>query len=207
MNYPFRYGINSVLLNDNGTRFQNAEFILGVEPRLQNRTAKPWFTLACGQPAGDFASESLIKKVCGDRKDEIVIWGSLGSRSAVLFDVDSDGDLDIVTNEFGDVPQVLISDLAQTHHPEYLKIRLQGTKSNRQGIGATVTVIAGSRRLSRWFDGKTGYLSQGIPELYVGLGDAPQVDSIEVLWPSGTKQTVQGPIATRQTVVVTEPLE
>ena len=47
MNYPFRYGINSVLLNDQGKSFRDSEFILGVEPRRGNRTAGPWFKLDC----------------------------------------------------------------------------------------------------------------------------------------------------------------
>ena len=48
MNYPFRYGVNSVLLNDRGKRFLDSEFVLGVEPR-RGRLAKPWFDLDCSR--------------------------------------------------------------------------------------------------------------------------------------------------------------
>ena len=47
MNYPFRYGVNSVLLNNRSERFLDSEFILGVEPRRDGRTAQPWFELDC----------------------------------------------------------------------------------------------------------------------------------------------------------------
>ena len=50
MGYPFRYAINSVLLNDRGKRFFDSEFLLGVEPRSDRRTEKDWFTLDCDGP-------------------------------------------------------------------------------------------------------------------------------------------------------------
>src|SRR2546429_3277706 len=54
------------------------------------------------------------------------------SRSAVLLDLDGDGDLDIVTNEFNAAPQVLLSDLAQRHAVHFLKIRLRGARSRSE---------------------------------------------------------------------------
>src|SRR5258706_874337 len=47
MNFPFRYGINSMLLNNRGQKFLDAEFLLGIEPRRDGSTHTPWFTLAC----------------------------------------------------------------------------------------------------------------------------------------------------------------
>jgi hypothetical protein len=57
-------------------------------------------------------------------------------------------------------------------------------------VGAKVTVTAGNLKITKVLDGKSGYLSQSDLPLYFGLGDAKQIDSIEVLWPSGTKQSV-----------------
>ena len=54
--------------------------------------------------------------------------------------------LDIVTNEFNSAPQVLISDLSDRHAIHWLKVKLVGTASNRDGLGATVHVTAGGRR-------------------------------------------------------------
>jgi hypothetical protein len=54
MNYPFRYGVNTVLLNDRGRRFLDSEFILGIEPRRDGKTATPWFEFDCAkdEPSG-----------------------------------------------------------------------------------------------------------------------------------------------------------
>lgn len=57
-------------------------------------------------------------------------------------DLNADGDLDIVTNEFGSVPMVLVSNLSDQREVRYLQIRLRGQASNRDGLGARVTVTA-----------------------------------------------------------------
>jgi hypothetical protein len=67
---------------------------------------------------------------------------------------------------------------------------LVGTKSNREGSGAKVVVVAGGLKVTRVMDGKSGYLSQSDLPLYFGLGSATKIDSIEVLWSSGTRQSV-----------------
>jgi hypothetical protein len=133
------------------------------------------------------------------------MMGSRGTRSAVAVDLDGDGDLDIVTNEFNGYPQVLISDLAQRHHVNFLKIRLRGTRSNREGLGAEVTVVLpDGRRILKPFDGKSGYLSQSDLPLYFGLANADHADRIEVRWPSGKRQTMPGPIKAGQLIEVVE---
>jgi len=115
----------------------------------------------------------------------------LTSRSSVIFDLDEDGDLDIVTNEMVGRPQVLVSNLSEKKPIHFLKVKLAGTVSNRDGLGATVKVRAGAKTYTRYHDGKSGYLSQSssLP-LYFGLGEADKADRIEVTWPSGTKQTL-----------------
>jgi enediyne biosynthesis protein E4 len=181
MNYPHRYGINSVLLNDRGTRFLDAEFVLGVEPRRDGRTHTPWFVLDCLQ-------EGLGQDICRGQSGKITVMAPLGSRSAALFDLDADGDLDIVTNDFNSAPQVLVSDLAQRRPIHWIAIALAGSASNRDGLGAIVRVAAGGRTYTKFNDGKSGYLSHSALPLYFGLGDADRVERIEVDWPSGKKQ-------------------
>ncbi len=110
------------------------------------------------------------------------------------YDLDGDGDLDIVTNNQNDVPQLLIGDLAQRHTVHSLSVRLAGTTSNRQGLGAVVTVKAGGRAQVQQNDGKSGYLAQSVLPLYFGLGDADHADALEVRWPSGKKQRLRGPL-------------
>jgi len=185
MNYPYRYQVNSLLLNNRGLTFLDAEFILGIEPRRDGRARKKVFELDCD--GGD-----AEHRQCEGRTGRIAVEGALGTRSSVVLDLEDDGDLDIVTNEFNDVPQLLVSDLAARGGLHYLEVLLRGTTSNRDGLGARVTVRAGDDVYTRYHDGKSGYLSQSSQPLYFGLGGREGVDRIEVLWPSGRSQTVPG---------------
>ena len=134
------------------------------------------------------------------------MMASRGTRSSVMFDVDGDGDLDIITNEFNAAPQVLLSNLAATHTVHWLSLHLRGTASNRQAIGAHVTVVlADGRRLVKVNDGQSGYLSHSDLPLYFGLGTADAAASIEIRWPSGKKQVIGGPIAGGKRIEVVEP--
>jgi len=133
------------------------------------------------------------------------MMGALGTRSAVAVDLDNDGDVDLVTNEFNGRPQVLVSDLSRKHHINFLKVHLRGSRSNRDGLGAQVTVVLpNGRRILKVMDGKSGYLSQSDLPLYFGLADSDHADSIEVRWPSGRRQTIAGPIKSNQLFEVTE---
>ena len=214
MNFPFRYQPNALLLNEAGRRFLPAEFLLGVEPRPEAATSKVWFTLDCkGSDSNHIyclgcARPGVREPACGpiDQSGHRQVIGSLGTRSAVIFDLDGDGDLDIVTQEFGSEPRVLISDLSEKRSPHWLEVGLSGTKSNREGLGALVAVVLpGGRRLVKVMDGRSGYLAQSAMPLYFGLGDAAQAERIEVEWPSGARQTVEGPLVSGRRVVVTEP--
>ena len=198
MNYPFRYGVNSLLVNDLGNEFLDAEYVLGVEPRRDKLTAKPWFYVDCDQP------ENAENTHCKELTGELEVWAALGSRSSAIFDLDGDGDLDIVTNEFNAEPMVLVSDLSERKQIHYLEVKLTGETSNRSGIGAIVEVEAGSQSYKKVNDGQSGYLSQSDMPLYFGLGDAEKVDRIVVSWPSGTTQTLGGPIESNQLIEIAE---
>ena len=199
MGFPFRYGINSLLLNDLGRKFVDAEFVVGIEPRRGGRTNVPTFEVDC-------AREGEGRKACVGQKGPITVLGTLSTRSAVIFDLDSDGDLDIVTNEFNAAPQVFVSDLARKKKVRFLQVRLIGGASNRDGLGATVRVRAGSSAYTKYNDGKSGYLSQSDIPLYFGLG-AARADRVEVLWPSGRKSLVERDIPLNGTLRVEEPHE
>ena len=198
MNYPWRYGVNSLLLNNRGVQFLDSEFILGVEPRRGGRTARPWFELDC-------SGADEAHRDCDGQSGQIEVWGAVGTRSAVIFDLDDDGDLDIVTNDFNSEPMVLVSDLADRKEKlRYVKIELVGTESNRDGLGSRVELVVGTRIYAKVHDGQSGYLSQSLHPLYFGLDDVETVDRIEVSWPSGRKQTVAGPIKTNTLVQIIE---
>ena len=173
-------------------------FALGVEPRQGNATARPWFLLDCDGPDAEHPR-------CEGQQGMLEVWGALGSRASILIDVDSDGDLDIVTNEFNGPPLVLFSNLTERRAVRYIEIVLEGTKSNRDGLGAVVAVSAGGRTTTQVRDGKSGYLSQSLLPLYFGLDVAAAVDQIEVRWPSGVVQTMAGPLAANQRIAIVEP--
>jgi hypothetical protein len=200
MNFPFRYGINSMLLNNKGQKFLNAEFLLGIEPRREGRTHTAWFDIDCSAPN----TNTYTRQPCKGQTGVIRVMAPLGSRSSVIFDLDNDGDLDIVTNDFNSEPQILISDLSERRQIHWLKVKLHGTVSNRDGLGATVRVIAGGRTLTQFKDGKSGYLSQSSLPLYFGLGDAQTVDRVEVDWPSGVKQVISRGIKANEVLDVAE---
>ncbi len=197
MGYPLRYAVNSVLLNEGGQHFVDSEFVLGVEPRKNLRIEKEFFTLDCD-------GEDKKNPLCQGRTGRLNVIGSTSSRSSVAVDLDDDGDLDLVTNEWNDHPQVLISNLSAKKPIHYLKIKLQGTKSNRDGLGATVAVSCGMRNYIRYHDGKSGYLSQSSLPLYFGLGAATEIDRIEVRWPSGRTQSLTKNIPLNSLLTITE---
>jgi hypothetical protein len=197
MNYPFRYSTNAVKLNDGGRRFINSEFLLGVEPRSGGLTT-PWFEL---DASGRDRNHADVAGLTG----RVSIVGARGSRGSVIFDIDDDGDLDIVTNEFGTAPMVLTSNLSERTRVRRVQVKLTGTASNRDGLGAIVKVTAGGRTQTKVMDGASGYLSHSTYPLYFGLGSADRVDRIDVLWPSGRTQTVTTGLRVDGTVEVTEP--
>lgn len=199
MGYPLRYVANSLLLNESGRRFVDAESVLGLEPRRGDPMLREAFVLDTALP------EERRHPLAKGRSGKVQVMGTASSRSSVALDVDGDGDLDLVTNEWNDAPQVLISDLSARTTLRFLQVRLVGTVSNRDGLGATVRVHCGSRVQTRFHDGKSGYLAQSSLPLYFGLGSDTAVDRIEVVWPSGRRQVRSGPIPINGTLELVEP--
>ena len=197
MNYPFRYAVNSLLLNNEGKGFLDSEYVVGVEPRKNGITAAPWFEINCsGRDAGS--------NLCGETRGRRVLWSALGSRSSVIYDLDQDGDQDIVTLEFNQPPMVLISNLSDKKKLNYLNVKLVGKKSNKGSIGAMVRVFAGDDVYTKVQDGKSGYLSQSLFPLYFGLGENSKVDKIEVTWPSGKTQVIDRKIKMNKLLEIKE---
>jgi enediyne biosynthesis protein E4 len=106
------------------------------------------------------------------------------SRGAAIGDFDNDGDLDILINNCGQRPQLLRNDGGNANH--WLEIFLIGTKSNRDGVGARVKVTARDLILYDQRKGGMSYQSAQDPRLHFGLGQRSSVDSIEIVWPSGS---------------------
>ncbi len=199
MNYPFRYGINTVLLNARGEKFHHSEFLFGVEPRERGISGFSYSIDAEG------ADKDLALVEAYDLTGAVEVWGARGSRGSVIFDLDGDFDLDIVTNEFNDGPMVLVSDLSERRRVRALSIVLRGTTSNRFGVGAKVVVRVSGAAYTKVNDGKSGYITQSLHPLYFGLGEASSVDRVDVFWPTGKRQTLEGPIEINRTLEIREP--
>ncbi len=122
-------------------------------------------------------------------------------RALALADYDNDGRTDLYLSDSGG-PGVLMHNDSETPH-NWLRLDLQGTKSNRDAVGAKVTVHVGDRKLVRHKEGGGSYLSAHDPRLLVGIGAAPRVERVDIRWPSGLTQTV-GPLEANRGYRVTE---
>jgi enediyne biosynthesis protein E4 len=117
------------------------------------------------------------------------------SRGAAFGDIDNDGDLDVLVINMNDRPTLLRNDTAAGQH--WITIRLTGTKSNRDAIGARVRVEAGGRSQVAEVRGDGSYLSHSDTRAHFGLGPAARVNLVEIRWPSGLVETVRGLTADR----------
>jgi hypothetical protein len=124
------------------------------------------------------------------------------SRGSAFADIDGDGDLDVVLTQVGGPPLLLRNDQDLHHH--WIRLKLVGTKSNRDAIGAWIKVRLGNQTLSRQVMPTRSYLSQSELPVTIGLSDATKFNSLEILWPSGTVQKVES-VQLDQTTIVTEP--
>jgi hypothetical protein len=125
----------------------------------------------------------------------------LTSRGAAFDDLDGDGDIDVVILNSRREPTVLRNDTANGNH--WLQVRLRGTKTNRDGVGAHVKVVAGDLTQVDEVHSGHGYQSHFGLRLHFGLGKRDRVDRIEVRWVGGGVDVIEN-VATRRLVTITE---
>ncbi len=122
-------------------------------------------------------------------------------RAASVADIDGDGDLDILITVLDAPPVLLVNQVGQRNGSVVL--RLRGTRSNREGIGARVELAAGGRTQVREVTRGGGYLSASDAVAHFGLGGLPGAESVRVTWPSGRVDDL-GPLKAGFTYLIEE---
>ena len=154
--------------------------------------------IAVVQPTLRYAQPAGVYRNIGNRKFEDVS-GKLGraiqkavvARGLAYADFDNDGDLDLVITANNGPARLLRNENANQN--DVLRLKLIGTKSNRDAIGAKVTLSTGSgTTLSRMVKGGSSYLSQSELPLMFGLGKPGNAKSLrlQIVWPSGRKESI-----------------
>jgi hypothetical protein len=125
-------------------------------------------------------------------------------RGAAFGDFDNDGDVDVfVVNNGG--PGILLRNDGGNRQ-RWLAVELEGTASNRSGVGARLRLVTGGSVQVRDVGAQTSYLSHNDPREHFGLGRLPAADTLEIRWPSGLRQIVLRP-ESNQVLRVTEPAD
>jgi hypothetical protein len=122
------------------------------------------------------------------------------SRGCAFGDFDNDGDLDIVIMNRNEAPSLLRNDAPAANN--WLKIRLEGVKSNRSAIGSRILVRYGGKLQAQELMSQSSYLSSNDPRLHFGLGGERSAD-IEIRWPLGDVETLKA-VSANQLVTIRE---
>jgi hypothetical protein len=122
-------------------------------------------------------------------------------RTLIAGDVDNDGDVDMVVTTNGGAPELLRNAGGRLRNA--LVVRVRGTRSNRDGIGARVTVTAEGRSQVREVKSGSSYLGQHDLRVHFGLGAVSNVQQLEIRWPGGQIETIRD-LPANQIVTITE---
>ena len=150
-----------------------------------------------GLPDGYCQPDTMLRNGGGTFQDVTVSSGlsavSGDQLSLAAADLDGDGDLDLVMNGSNLYARQVSGGrlvMNRSASKRWLAVRLEGSRSNRDGIGARVEATAGEMRLLREVNGGTGFASAQPHVAHFGLGDSPMVDTLVIRWPSGKVDTI-----------------
>ncbi|HYM10788.1 MAG TPA: FG-GAP-like repeat-containing protein [Bryobacterales bacterium] len=119
-------------------------------------------------------------------------------RGAAFADFNNDGKIDIVVSALGEPAELWENTSPEPNH--WLRLELEGVKSNRDAIGAVVRLLGQSNHMTT----SVGYASSSRQGVHFGIGKTQLIDKIEILWPSGIKQTLTN-VKPDQVLKVREP--
>jgi hypothetical protein len=111
------------------------------------------------------------------------ITTSASSRGLTIGDLWNDGRISAVISNMNGAPSLLVNQVRSANH--WIAIRAVGVKSNRDGIGAQISIKAGTRTLVDEVRSGSSYSSSNDMRVHFGLGQASKVDSVQIRWPSG----------------------
>ncbi len=168
---------------------------------------------------GDVASPNMADRIHVDQLNTVFrnlngTWAALTEeagfdaqpprrhRGAAVADLNGDGKLDIVVSALSAPAEIWINESPGGNH--WLELSLQGTKSNRDGIGARIKLTSRGKVQFNHMTTASGYASSSAGPVHFGLGDARVADEIEIRWPSGIVQTLKN-VAVDQVLQVKEP--
>jgi len=145
------------------------------------RAIEQWNTVFRNQPDGKWTA---LTEEAGFNTQ-----GKGRHRGSAFGDLNHDGKLDLVVTALSGPAEIWLNDSPNSNH--WLEISLQGTKSNRDGIGTSIRVTAGGETQYNHMTTATGYASSSAGPVHFGLGQAKVVDEVEVRWPSGIVQRLR----------------
>ncbi len=123
------------------------------------------------------------------------------ARSAMAANLRENGQLDLIVRQCGGGGLLVFEN--QTRPQHWLEVSLQGTQSNRLGVGARIDLYAGGKRMVRELQPVNSYRSQTPFRAHFGLGQNKRIDHLTIHWPSGREQTVKA-VPIDQHVVIQE---
>jgi len=158
----------------NAAILDNAEYVDGIPYKLRNsifqNNGGHGFTDVSGAAGKDFQHMS-------------------SHRGAAFGDLNNDGRIDIVTSSLGAAPEIFMNRTRNLYH--WILIQLEGSRSNRDGLGARIVLTAGGKRQYNQATTSVGYGSSSDRRVHFGLGAAAMIDMIEVIWPSRVHQVLR----------------